>query len=308
MEYFETAETFNNVGGLERLKDWLLKRKQAFEGATVTVDGVEITLPQPKGILLLGAPGCGKSLVAKAVAAAWGLPLLRLDIGRIFGSFLGQSEENMRRAIKVAESIAPCVVWLDEVEKAFPKTTGASDAGASLRVMGTFLTWMQEKQKPVFVMSTANDIEQMPPELTRKGRFDEIFYVGLPDEKARREIFNIHTRGLPLRADDLDELASKAKLYSGAEIEQVVKTALFVVPRHRGQESPLFHAVLECMEGVEGRGGFVPLAARRGADGRAVLSKTFKAALSMAVPASDRFEDLEQEEPEHVRDRWGGRF
>lgn len=309
LEYFDSSTQVEDIGGLELLLRWLGQRRQAFEGRTRTCDGVVIHLPIPKGILLIGVPGGGKSLVAKSIGMAWELPLLRLDVGRIFGGIVGESEANMRRAIAVAESIAPTVVWLDEVEKAFPKVTGSTDSGVSLRVMNTFLTWMQEKRKPVFVVATGNDISQVPAELTRKGRFDEIFYVGLPDCAARRKIWEIHTRGLPLADVDHEELARKTMLYTGAEIEQLVKNALFLVPddgNGAGQpplggvvprpsaaggaaRSPLRMALEACVA------NFVPLARRRGPDGHGLLTKTLEQARQIAVPASEKFEDLPSE-------------
>jgi|SRR5215813_2199597 len=296
LEYFEASENFDQVGGLELLLQWLEQRKAAFSGKIVTLEGKEIELPMPKGILMIGVPGGGKSLVAKVVANAWRLPLLRLDIGRIFGGIVGQSEENMRRAIRIAESISPAVLWVDEVEKAFPKTSGASDSGVALRVMGTFLSWMQEKKEPVFVIATGNDISQLPPELTRKGRFDEIFYVGLPNEAARLKIFEIHTHGLPLSNDDLIFLAHKARWYTGAEIEQVVKNSFFALPFFLSPEAPiaeagepgnpLARAIYASMK------TFVPLAGRRGADGRGLLATTLETAKAIATPASKDFEQL----------------
>lgn len=299
LEYFETDKDFKQVGGLELLQEWLDLRRLAFIGQLVTLDGKEIPLPVPKGILMIGVPGGGKSLVAKAVAKSWDLPLLRLDIGRIFGGIVGQSEENMRRAIRIAESVAPAVVWLDEVEKAFPKITGSTDSGVSLRVMNTFLTWMQEKQAPVFVVATGNDISQVPPELTRKGRFDEIFYVGLPNQEARKKIFEIHTQGLPLSTDDYEILAQHSRWYTGAEIEQIVKNALFLVPvflnpeapppKENEPKTPLVRAIINCMQ------NFVPLARRKSKDGRVLLSVTLEQARMIATPASQSFESLPDE-------------
>jgi hypothetical protein len=258
-------------------------------------------LPVPKGILLIGVPGGGKSLVAMGVAQAWRLPLLRLDIGRIFAGTVGASEENMRRAIRIAESVAPAVVWLDEAEKAFPKLSASTDSGTSLRVMNTFLTWMQEKKKPVFVVATGNDISQMPPELTRKGRFDEIFYVGLPDQKAREKILEIHTRGLPLTADDIAYLAGKARWFTGVEIEQAIHNAKYRLPFFQGggapparpgePQSPLARAIAACME----PGSFVPLAMRRDKEGRGLLAETLEKARMLATPASESFESLPEE-------------
>jgi ATPase family protein associated with various cellular activities (AAA) len=302
LEYFENEKDFSQVGGLDRLRAWLDRRRLAFTGQKLQYNGQEIELPVPKGILLIGVPGGGKSLMAKAVARAWGLPLLRLDIGRIFGGIVGQSEENMRRAIRVAESVAPAVIWLDEVEKAFPKTSASTDSGVSLRVMNTFLTWMQEKQAPVFVVATGNDIGQVPPELTRKGRFDEIFYVGLPDQAARRQIFEIHTRGLFLSREVLDQLAKDTRWYTGAEIEQIVKNAVYELPafldshgrREEGaadgsaHSDPLYRAITHCLS------DFVPLARRKDPNDpndRGLLATLLAKARLMAIPAGT-FEEL----------------
>ncbi|MBL8765434.1 MAG: AAA family ATPase, partial [Phycisphaerae bacterium] len=191
----------------------------------------EFGIPAPKGILLLGVQGCGKSLVAKAIAATWNLPMLKLDVGRIFGSLVGQSEENIRKAIRTAESLAPCCLWADELEKGFAGVagSGSGDSGTAKRVFATFLTWMQEKQKPVFLIATANDVSQLPPELLRKGRFDEIFFVDLPGAKEREEIFAIHLskRKRDPKGYDLPALSAATKGFSGAEIEQVVIAGLF---------------------------------------------------------------------------------
>ena len=189
LEYCTPTETLASVGGLSLLKDWLRKRALAF-----TAEARTFGLPPPKGMLLLGVQGCGKSLCAKAVASLWQLPLLRFDMGRMFGSLVGSSEENVRRAIAVAESVAPTVLWVDEIDKAFAGAQGSAvaDGGTTAHVFGTFLTWLSEKTAPVFVVATANEISQLPPELLRKGRLDEIFYVDLPADEERREIFAIH--------------------------------------------------------------------------------------------------------------------
>jgi SpoVK/Ycf46/Vps4 family AAA+-type ATPase len=212
---------------MELLKEWLEKRTKSF-----TDSAREFGIPAPKGILLLGVQGCGKSLLAKAVAAHWNLPLLKLDVGRIFGSLVGQSEENIRKAIAVAESVAPCVLWADELEKGFAGVggSGVSDSGTTARVFATFLTWMSEKTAPVFMIATANDVTALPPEMLRKGRFDEIFFVDLPDLEERKEIFAIHLkkRNRPVENFDLQELAQKTRGFSGAEIEQVVVGALYI--------------------------------------------------------------------------------
>jgi hypothetical protein len=220
------GEDFSHVGGLALLKNWLGKRALAFSD-----QAREFGLPAPKGILLLGVQGCGKSLCAKAVASHWQLPLLRFDIGRMFGSLVGSSEENTRRAIAVAESIAPAVLWVDEIDKAFAgaQSSWGGDGGTTARVFGTFLTWLSEKSAPVFVVATANDISNLPPELLRKGRFDEIFFVDLPVPAEREEIFRIHLarRGRDAAAFDLGALVGASPDFSGAEIEQAVISALF---------------------------------------------------------------------------------
>jgi len=226
LEYYAAAETIDQVGGLGVLKDWLQKRAIAF-----TEEARAFGLPAPKGILLLGVQGCGKSLCAKAVSSLWQLPLLRFDIGRMFGSFVGSSEENIRRAIAVAESVAPAILWVDEIDKAFSgsQSSGVSDAGTTARVFGTFLTWLSEKTAPVFVVTTANDISHLPPELMRKGRLDEMFFVDLPSTKEREQIFFIHLtkrRRNPANFH-LAALAEAADKFSGAEIEQSVISALY---------------------------------------------------------------------------------
>ncbi|HRF60564.1 MAG TPA: AAA family ATPase [Fimbriimonadaceae bacterium] len=225
LEYYPATNRLEDVGGHDLLKEWLLKRTKSF-----TDKAKEFGIPAPKGILLIGVQGCGKSLVAKAVAAAWNLPMLKLDVGRIFGSLVGQSEENIRRAIKVAESVAPCVLWADELEKGFAGVggSGVSDSGTTARVFSTFLTWMQEKTKPVFLVATANDVSALPPELLRKGRFDEIFFVDLPDSSERKDIFKIHLKKRKRDPEKfkMPELAKVTFGFSGAEIEQVVIAGL----------------------------------------------------------------------------------
>ena len=226
LEYFEAKEEFGQIGGLEILKDWLGKRGSAF-----AVKAREYGLPEPKGILLLGVQGCGKSMTCKAISGLWKLPLLRLDMGSVFGGFIGQSEENMRHAIKTAESISPCILWLDEIEKGLSGTQSSnfSDGGTTARVFSTFLTWLQEKKKPVFIAATANNIQSLPPELLRKGRLDEIFFIDLPTMKERRDIFAIHLRKVKRDPEHfgLDQLAQLSSGFSGAEIEQTVIAALY---------------------------------------------------------------------------------
>jgi hypothetical protein len=226
LEYYATSESFSSVGGMAVLKDWLNKRSLALSRAAR-----EFGLPAPKGILMLGVQGCGKSLCAKAVSTQWQLPLLRFDMGRMFGSLVGSSEENVRRAISVAESVAPAVLWVDEIDKAFAGSqgSGSTDGGTTARVFGTFLTWLSEKTAPVFVVATANDISHLPPELLRKGRLDEIFFVDLPAREERAEVFRIHLqkRGRDFASFDLEALADASKDFSGAEIEEAINSALY---------------------------------------------------------------------------------
>jgi ATP-dependent 26S proteasome regulatory subunit len=226
LEYCSTNESFSHVGGLAVLKEWLQKRAIAF-----TDEARAFGLPAPKGILMLGVQGCGKSLCAKAVSCLWQLPLLRFDMGRMFGSLVGSSEENVRRAIAVAESVAPTILWVDEIDKAFAGSqgSGATDGGTTARVFSTFLTWLSEKTAPVFVVATANDISQLPPELLRKGRLDEIFFVDLPAVEERRDIFRIHLvkRRRDAEQFDLEVLAGASDNFSGAEIEQAIISALY---------------------------------------------------------------------------------
>jgi hypothetical protein len=226
LEYCATTENFENVGGLSVLKEWLTKRAIAFSDQARAFG-----LAAPKGILLLGVQGCGKSLCAKAVSQLWQLPLLRFDMGRMFGSFVGSSEENVRRAISVAESVAPAILWVDEIDKAFAgsQSSGVTDGGTTARVFGTFVTWLSEKTAPVFVVATANDISQLPPELLRKGRLDEIFFVDLPSRDERAEIFRIHLarRKRDTAKFDLEALAGASAEFSGAEIEEAINSALY---------------------------------------------------------------------------------
>jgi len=226
LEYYPVQEGLKQIGGVENLKFWLGRRAPAFSEAAR-----KFGLPEPRGLLLLGVQGCGKSLTAKAVAAQWSLPLLRLDVGRIFSGLVGSSEENLRKAISVAESVAPAVLWIDEIEKGLSgmASSGMTDSGVTARVFGGLLTWLQEKSAPVFVIATANRIEALPPELLRKGRFDEIFFVDLPSAEERGEIFDIHLRKRkrdPGRFD-LAELVKLSENFSGAELEQAVVEGLY---------------------------------------------------------------------------------
>jgi SpoVK/Ycf46/Vps4 family AAA+-type ATPase len=227
LDYIEEDETIDSVGGLEELKRWLHQRSNAF-----TERAREYGLPQPKGMLILGVPGCGKSLIAKTTSRLWGLPLLRLDMGRVYdGSMVGRSEANLRNALKTAESISPAILFIDELDKAFAGSAGSadSDGGTSSRIFGSFLTWMQEKTSPVFVMATANRVERLPGEFLRKGRFDELFFVDLPNTEERKDIFRIHLskRKRDTSRFDLDQLANVSDGFSGAEIEQALVAAMY---------------------------------------------------------------------------------
>jgi SpoVK/Ycf46/Vps4 family AAA+-type ATPase len=225
LEFYATPERFGSIGGLDLLKGWLRQRGKAFSESARAFG-----LPNPHGLLLVGVPGCGKSLSAKAVSAEWQMPLLKFDLGKVFGSLVGQSEENMRRALKMAEAVAPCVLWIDEIEKGLSGTRGQTgDSGTSTRVFGTLLTWMEENDKPVFTIATANDIEGLPPELLRKGRFDEIFFIDLPSPQERANILAIHLtkHHRDYREFDLPAHVVATEGFSGAEIEQAVVSALY---------------------------------------------------------------------------------
>lgn len=232
LEFVKTDVRMDDVGGLENLKRWLTKRNKLWLDSAR-----KYRLLPPKGVLITGVPGCGKSLTAKAVSAMWQLPLLRLDLGKIFSGIVGSSEANMRQAIKTAEAIAPSILWIDEIEKGFSGTESTGDSGTSSRVFSTFLTWMQEKNKPVFVIATANNIHFLPPEFMRKGRFDEIFFVDLPTLNERIDIFKVHLKKrlvepqvigeFKMDEDTFKRLAGLTEGFVGAEIEQVVISALF---------------------------------------------------------------------------------
>lgn len=223
LEFFAPTETIGDVGGLEVLKEWLRTRERAF-----SQEARDYGLPEPKGIALIGIPGTGKSLTAKMVSGLWRIPLIRLDVGALFGSLVGESEANTRRALSLAETISPCLLWIDEIEKGL--SMGGGDGGTSMRVFQNILTWMQEKTKPVFIVATANNISAMPPELLRRGRFDEVFFLDLPTMTERREIFevHIHKRKRPVGNYNLDRLAAASEGYVGAEIEQAVIDAMYV--------------------------------------------------------------------------------
>ncbi len=226
LEFYESRSNFNDIGGLDIMKAWLNKREVAF-----TQRARDFGLPLPKGILLIGIPGCGKSLTAKAVGAMWQMPLLRLDVGKVFSSLVGSSEENIRKAISTAEAIAPSILWLDELEKGFAGSggSGQSDSGTTARVFGSFITWLQEKSSPVFVIATANDVSALPPELLRKGRFDEIFFVDLPTEEERGKILKIHLQGKGRDPSkfNVEQFVKATQGFSGSEIEQAIISGLF---------------------------------------------------------------------------------
>ncbi|MBN2374119.1 AAA family ATPase [bacterium] len=225
LDFYASVDKFRDIGGLDELKDWLGVRAEAF-----SEKAKQMRLPAPKGIVLLGVPGCGKSLCAKAVASEWGKPLLKFDMGKIYGQYLGESEANLRKAIQVAESVSPAILWIDEIEKALAGAGGGGgDSGTSQRIFGTLLTWMEEKTAPVFVVATANQIDVLPPELLRKGRIDEIFFVDLPNDLERMDIFRVHLqkRNRDPNNFDLKLLVQKTDGFSGAEIEQVIIAALF---------------------------------------------------------------------------------
>jgi SpoVK/Ycf46/Vps4 family AAA+-type ATPase len=224
LDFYPTTEDISDIGGLDNLKDWLIRR-----GGSFSERARQYGLPYPKGLMLVGVQGTGKSLSAKAIAHHWRLPLLRLDVGRLFGGLVGESESRTRQMVQLAEALAPCVLWIDEIDKAFAGSDGRGDSGTSSRVFGTFITWMAEKSSPVFVVATANNIQSLPPELLRKGRFDEIFFVGLPNREERRSIFEVHLSRLRpqgLQSYALDRLAYETPDFSGAEIEQTLIEAM----------------------------------------------------------------------------------
>ncbi len=226
LDFYPAQTQISDIGGLENLKDWLLRRGGAF-----SAQARDYGIPHPRGLLLVGIQGTGKSLTAKAIAHHWHLPLLRLDVGRLFGGLVGESESRTRQMIQLAEALAPCILWIDEIDKAFAGIGGRGDAGTTNRVLGTFITWLAEKTSPVFVVATANNIESLPPELLRKGRFDEIFFVGLPTQEERQLIFAVHLSRLrpqSLSNYNLPRLAYETPDFSGAEIEQTIVEAMHI--------------------------------------------------------------------------------
>jgi SpoVK/Ycf46/Vps4 family AAA+-type ATPase len=225
LEYCSVNEKITNLGGLNNLKDWLKKRKTAF-----SIQASNYGLPTPRGLLLIGIQGTGKSLAAKAIANDWQLPLLKLDVGKLFGGIVGESESRLRQMINVAETISPCILWIDEIDKAFTNTESKGDSGTSNRVLATFISWLSEKTKPVFVISTANNIDLLPLEIIRKGRFDEIFFLDLPKKEEREEIFKIHLQEFrPESWESFDylKLAQLSESFSGAEIRQSIIEGMY---------------------------------------------------------------------------------
>lgn len=226
LEMIPLKEKIEDIGGLENLKDWLRRKSKIIKNIK---KAEQFGVDMPKGVLIAGVPGCGKSLCAKAAASLFEVPILRLDVGKLMGKYLGESEANLRKAIHLAEAISPCVLWVDELEKAFAGMGGDGGHEVTTRLFGTFLTWMQEKTSPAFVVATANDITKLPPELLRKGRFDEIFFVGLPKAEERSKIFEIHItkrRKQDMESINIAELVSKTEGYSGADIEGVVREGI----------------------------------------------------------------------------------
>ncbi|ABK99778.1 AAA family ATPase [Pelobacter propionicus] len=224
MELVIDVDGCNNLGGMENLKEWLQRRTSAFG-----LEGIRSGVGLPRGVLVMGIAGCGKSLFVKAIAAEWRLPLIRLDMATVYGGLFGTPEASLRMAFTIAEAVAPCVLWIDEIESGITTQGFKSEGGSASRVLGSFLTWMQEKKAPVFVAATANAIELLPAEVLRKGRFDEIFYVGLPESEAREQIFRIHlaNRQVDMSSFDIPLLAGSTRGFSGAEIEQAVNSAAF---------------------------------------------------------------------------------
>lgn len=220
LEFCSSTEKMSDVGGLENLKKWLKKRVGA-----LSKKAEDYGLPMPRGLFLVGIQGTGKSLTAKAIANEWGLPLLRLDVGKLFGGVIGESESKMRQMIQLSEAISPCILWIDEIDKAFAGSDSRTDSGTTNRVLATFITWLSEKKSSVFVVATANNIYSLPSEIIRKGRFDEIFFIGLPSFEEKKSIFKVHLSKLRPKSwgtYDLDLLSNLAKKFSGAEIEEVI--------------------------------------------------------------------------------------
>jgi SpoVK/Ycf46/Vps4 family AAA+-type ATPase len=271
LEVFKTALNLDDIGGLENLKEWLRIRALAF-----TDKAAEAGLDKPKGVLIMGVSGCGKSLCAKAIATAWNMPLLRLDLNQVYSGAGGSPEEAFRKAIKTVEAVSPCILWIDEIEAGITRSGEKTGDSPASRIFGYFLTWMQEKSHTVFISATANQIDLLPPELLRKGRFDEIFYVSLPNQRERREILEIHLRkrGFDPERFSLDSLAKNSEGLSGAELEQAVVSAIY--------ESLAKNKELDDRELIIAISSIVPLATTM----REEISKLERWASNRAVKAS----------------------
>ncbi|MBX2865865.1 MAG: AAA family ATPase [Leptolyngbyaceae cyanobacterium MAG.088] len=286
LDFYPATEKISDIGGLDNLKDWLIKR-----GGSFSERARQYGLPHPRGLMLVGIQGTGKSLTAKAIAHNWQLPLLRLDVGRLFAGLVGESESRTRQMIQLAEALAPCVLWIDEIDKAFAGFEGRGDAGTTSRVFGTFITWLSEKTSPVFVVATANNIGALPPELLRRGRFDEIFFVGLPSQTERDAIFNVHLSRLRphnVKSYDTSRLAYETPDFSGAEIEQAIIEAM-----HIGFSQNRDFTVDDILEAAS---QLVPLArtAKEQVDALQAWAASGKARLASRQSAlSDRMKDLE---------------
>nr|YP_009028934.1 hypothetical protein [Coscinodiscus radiatus]AGH28478.1 hypothetical protein [Coscinodiscus radiatus] len=225
LEYWATAENIQRIGGVDNLKEWLQKRKSSF-----SIQASNYGLPTPRGLLLIGIQGTGKSLTAKAIGTEWQLPLLKLDVGKLFGGIVGESESRLRQMIEVAETLSPCILWIDEIDKAFTNIESKGDSGTSNRILGTFISWLSEKTKPVFVVATANNVDVLPLEIIRKGRFDEIFFLDLPKKREREQIFKIHIqefRPKSWKSFDYKQLAQLSESFSGAEIRQSIIDGMY---------------------------------------------------------------------------------
>ena len=226
LEYWATTENIQRIGGVDNLKEWLQKRKSSF-----SIQASNYGLPTPRGLLLIGIQGTGKSLTAKAIGTEWQLPLLKLDVGKLFGGIVGESESRLRQMIEVAETLSPCILWIDEIDKAFTNIESKGDSGTSNRILGTFISWLSEKTKPVFVVATANNVDVLPLEIIRKGRFDEIFFLDLPQTQEREQIFQIHIqefRPNTWKSFDYEKLAQLSESFSGAEIKQSIIEAMYL--------------------------------------------------------------------------------
>jgi len=269
LQYYDVNTDLGDVGGLGNLKEWLSHR-----GAAFSDEARDYGLPHPKGVLIVGIPGTGKSLISKCIGRAWNMPVLRMDVGSLFGSLVGQSEANMRKALKTAEALSPCVLWIDELEKSLGGR-GDLDGGTSARVFGSFLSWMQEKTSPVFVVATANDVAALPPEMLRKGRFDELFFVDLPTEEDREAILNIHLTKAKRDAKgyDVARLAEESDGFSGAELEQVIIDSLFLAfPENREPTTEDLSTAIERTVPLSKTMSDRLKALRKWADGRAVFA------------------------------------